>query len=61
MLPSCDVQVCGVTLHADLIVLNMIDFDIILGIDWLALYHACINCHGKQVSFWLLSKDLIIL
>ena len=47
MLSSCDVDVCGVILPADLIVLDMTDFDIILGMDLLALHHACVDCHSK--------------
>ena len=60
MLPSCDVDVGGVTLPADLIVLDMIDFDVILGMDWLALHHACVDCHGKKVSFCLPGKDPVV-
>ena len=32
MLPSSDVDVCGVILPTDLIVFEMIDFDVILGL-----------------------------
>ena len=31
----------------DLVLLNLQDFDVILGIGWLALYHASIDCFGK--------------
>ena len=60
MLPSCDVDVYGITLPVDLIMLDMIDFDVILGRDWLTLYYACVDYHSKQVSFCLLGKDPIV-
>ena len=36
---------------ADLIVLDMLDFDVILGMDWLASCHATLDCHAKVVRF----------
>ena len=38
-------------LIADLMVLDMHDFDVILGMDWLSGYHASINCHEKKFNF----------
>ncbi|XP_038974723.1 uncharacterized protein LOC120105985 [Phoenix dactylifera] len=38
-------------LPVDLIVLDMRDFDVILGMNWLATYHASVDCHGKRVNF----------
>ena len=37
--------------EADLIVLDIHDFDIILGMDWLAKHRATVDCHGKEVHF----------
>ena len=48
---SCVVSVCGIDTLMDLMLLKMIDFDIILGIDWLASYHATVDCHLKEVRF----------
>ena len=61
MLSSCNVDVCGVILLIDLIMLDATNFDVILGIDWLALHYECVDCHSEQVSFCLLSKDPIVL
>ena len=36
---------------ANLLPLNMIDFDIILGMDWLASHKATIDCHARNVIF----------
>ena len=38
-------------LEVVLIVLNMTDFDVILGMDWLAENHAIINCRAREVIF----------
>ena len=35
----------------DLIELNMIDFDVILGMDWLYAYFASTNCCKRVVEF----------
>ncbi|XP_038989917.1 uncharacterized protein LOC120113176 [Phoenix dactylifera] len=48
---TCPVQIVGRDLPIDLIVIDMHDFDIILGMDWLASYFATINCHEKRVNF----------
>ena len=37
--------------EADLIVLDIHDFDIILGMDWLAKHRATIDCYRKEVQF----------
>lgn len=37
--------------RCDLIVLNMHDFGVILGKDWLATNHASIDCSRKEVIF----------
>ncbi|KAB2626227.1 S ribonuclease [Pyrus ussuriensis x Pyrus communis] len=49
--PGCPVIVEGVALSADLIPLDIVDFDVILGTDWLHFYRANINCYGKVVTF----------
>ena len=37
--------------EADLIVLDILDFDIILGMDWLAKHRATVDCYRKEVQF----------
>ena len=38
-------------MKTDLLIIEMKDFDTILGIDWLATYHASIDCFEKVVKF----------
>ena len=62
-LPRCDslianrvykgskVTIASHEFEADLIVLNIHDFYIILGMDWLAKYCATVDCYKKEVQF----------
>ncbi|XP_070011232.1 uncharacterized protein [Nicotiana sylvestris] len=47
---SCVVTFCGFESRADLMLLDMIDFEVILGMGWLSPYHAILDCHAKTVS-----------
>ena len=38
-------------LHVDFILLQLHDFDIILGMDWLATHNALVDCFAKRVTF----------
>ncbi|VVA30046.1 PREDICTED: retrotransposon, partial [Prunus dulcis] len=46
--PSALRNVC---LEADLIPLEMVGLDVILGMDWLAKHHASVDCFRKEVVF----------
>ncbi|XP_038888081.1 uncharacterized protein LOC120077997 [Benincasa hispida] len=45
---ACQLEIANRTLDVTLIVLDMRDFDVILGMDWLAVNHASINCSHKK-------------
>ncbi|XP_070002181.1 uncharacterized protein [Nicotiana sylvestris] len=47
---SCLVIIGGFEASIDLLLLNMVDFDVILGIDWLSAYHVILYCHAKTVT-----------
>eukprot|EP00257_Ricinus_communis_P014280 XP_015571912.1 uncharacterized protein LOC107260899 [Ricinus communis] len=49
--PLYPVSVEGRDLVANLILLNVIDFDIILEMDWLAMRYAMLDCREKKVTF----------
>ncbi|XP_057248908.1 uncharacterized protein LOC130590476 [Beta vulgaris subsp. vulgaris] len=44
------ITILGSDLPADLIQFDLPDFDVILGMDWLAKYRARIECHTQKVS-----------
>ena len=51
MLKSCVIQIEDREMLADLILMDMNEYDIILGMDWLVAYHASVDCFGKEVVF----------
>ncbi|XP_042467313.1 uncharacterized protein LOC122050477 [Zingiber officinale] len=57
---SCQVSIGNHTFEADLIQLNMIEIDAILGMDWLAKNHALVDYHRKIVKLQTSSQEEII-
>ena len=51
MLRDCLVMIGYREMLVDLVLLDLHDFDVILGMDWLASYHAFVDCFGKKVIF----------
>ncbi|XP_070026655.1 uncharacterized protein [Nicotiana sylvestris] len=51
---SCVVTFCGYETRVDLMLLDMIDFEVILGMYWLSPYHAILDCHAKIVTLAIL-------
>ncbi|XP_015165067.1 uncharacterized protein [Solanum tuberosum] len=47
---SCLVSLAGYDTWVDLIILGMVDFDVILGMNWLSPYHAVLDCNAKTVT-----------
>ncbi|KAL0546095.1 hypothetical protein IC582_016000 [Cucumis melo] len=48
---ACQIEKAGHVIEVTLLVLDMHDFDVILGMDWLAANHASIDCFLKEVAF----------
>ncbi|KAA0067951.1 ty3-gypsy retrotransposon protein [Cucumis melo var. makuwa] len=48
---ACQIEIAGYVIEVTLLVLDMHDFDVIMGIDWLAANHAKIDCSRKEVAF----------
>ncbi|XP_075663867.1 uncharacterized protein LOC142633513 [Castanea sativa] len=51
MLKSCVIQIEDREMLADLILMDMYDYDVILGMDWFVAYHASVDCFRKEVVF----------
>ncbi|XP_073137120.1 uncharacterized protein [Henckelia pumila] len=47
---DCKIQMQGLDLYADFIVLEMLVFDVIFGMDWLSQHEATIDCKERTVS-----------
>lgn len=51
MFKSCVISMNRMDMLADLMLLEMVDFDAILVMNWLASYHATVDCDAKVVKF----------
>ncbi|XP_073033825.1 uncharacterized protein [Primulina eburnea] len=62
IIKACPVLMGSRLLYADLIVISMVAFDVILGMDWLSAYRAVIECVSKIVKFLEddIEKDLFV-
>ena len=56
---SCEILLEGKSFMVDLIELDMVDFDVILGMDWLASCHATLDCQNK-VKYDMLREPTIV-
>ena len=56
---SCVVRIAGQELTADLMVLDMLGYNIILGMDWLAAHHATVDYYQKRVCIPLADGSLL--
>ncbi|XP_070017389.1 uncharacterized protein [Nicotiana sylvestris] len=43
------VTIGGLETIVDLLLLSIVDFDVIFGMDWLSLCHAILDCHAKKI------------
>ncbi|XP_070032736.1 uncharacterized protein [Nicotiana tomentosiformis] len=48
---DCIVVVHSRSIVADLIKLDMVEFDVIMGMDWLVSSYVCVDCRSKMVRF----------
>ncbi|XP_070017647.1 uncharacterized protein [Nicotiana sylvestris] len=53
------VTFCGYETRADLLLLDITDFKVILGMDKLSPYHAIIDCHAKTVTFAMIELPIL--
>ena len=49
--PNCPVLIRDRELPVDLVLLDVMDFDVILGMDWLSQHYAVVDCQSKEVIF----------
>lgn len=48
-LSNVKMEISGESLTVELIILDMVEFDVILGMDWLGQHHALIDCKQKKI------------
>ena len=47
---GCELEISGTLLTVDLRIMDMLEFDVILGMDWLTAYRIVIDCERKRVT-----------
>ncbi|KAA0036866.1 ty3-gypsy retrotransposon protein [Cucumis melo var. makuwa] len=53
---ACQLEIAGHVVEVTLLVLDMLDFDVILGMNWLAANHASIDCSHKEGTWGILAS-----
>ena len=47
---DCELEISGILLTMDLWVMDMTDFDVILGMDWLTAHLVVIDCYRRRIN-----------
>ena len=47
---GCELEISGILLTVDLRIMDMLEFDVILGMDWLTAYRVVIDCDRRRVT-----------
>ena len=47
---DCELEISGILLTLDLRVRDILDFDVILGMDWLTAHQIVIDCDSRRIS-----------
>ena len=47
---GCELEISGTLLTVDLRIMDMSEFDVILGMDWLTAYRVVIDCERKRIT-----------
>ena len=50
---GCELEFSGILLIVDLRVMDMLEFDVILGMDWLTAYKVIIDCERRRVTTYM--------
>ncbi|XP_015163269.1 uncharacterized protein [Solanum tuberosum] len=56
---NCPICILHKILPCDLVELNMVDFDVVLGMDWLHAYYASIDSRTRKVKFQFPSEPIL--
>ena len=56
-IPRCHVLVGSRELPMDLVFLDVIEFDVILGMDWLSQHYTVVDYQSKEVIFRILDEE----
>ena len=57
---GCELEISGILLTVDLRVIDMSEFDVILGMDWLTAYRLVINCERMRVTAYMQDNTHVV-
>ena len=55
---GCELEISGTLLIVDLRIMDMSEFDVILGMDWLTAYRVVIDCERRRVTAY--TQDVLV-
>ena len=57
---NCELEISGILLKVDLRVMDLSEFDVILGIDWLTAHRVVIDCDRRRVTAYTQYKVCVV-
>ena len=57
---DCEVEISRILLNVDLRVMDMLEFDVILGMDWLTAHRVVIDYDRRRVIAYTLDENCVI-
>ena len=57
---GCELEISGTLLTVDLRIMDMSEFDVILGMDWLTAYRVVIDCERRRVTAYTQDGTLVV-
>ena len=57
---GCELVISGILLIVDLRVMDMSEFDVIWGMDWLSSYRVIINCERRRVTTYMQDSTRVV-
>ena len=57
---GCELEISGTLLIVDLRIMDMSEFNVILGMDWLTAYSVVIDCERKRVTAYTQDNTRVV-
>ena len=57
---GCELEISGTLLTVDLRIMDMSEFDVILGMDWLTAYRVVIDCERRRVTAYTQDNTRVV-
>ena len=58
---GCELEISGTLLIVDLRIMDMSEFDVILGMDWLTVYRIVIDCERRRVTAYMQDGNPVVI